>query len=366
MSEAKLFTPLKAGAIPLKNRIVMAPLTRNRAKAEDDTPYDIHVDYYAQRAGAGLIVTEGSQISPQGKGYAWTPGIYSDAQVEGWKKVTDAVHARGGRIVIQIWHVGRISHGTLQPNGEAPVGPSAIAANSRTFDGTGFVETPTPRALEIDEIPGIVEDYRKAAANAMKAGFDGVEIHAANGYLIDQFLRDSSNKRTDAYGGSIENRTRFLNEVLEAVVSEIGADRTGIRLSPFSSANDISDSDPMALFGHAVDIVNGYGLAYLHLVEGQTGGPRDLPEGASLEALYGRFKGVRMGNNGYTRDMAIEAVETGKVDLVAFGKLFISNPDLAERLEADAPLNEWDQSTFYGGGREGYTDYPTFEETRAA
>ncbi|WP_417667207.1 alkene reductase [Roseibium sp.] len=366
MSDAKLFTPLKVGAIEVKNRAVMAPLTRNRARAEDDAPTQLQADYYAQRASAGLLITEASQISPQGKGYAWTPGIYSDAQIEGWQKVTDAVHAKGGKIVIQLWHVGRISHPVLQPGGADPVAPSAIAAKSKTFDGTAFVDTPTPRALDAAEIPGIVEDYRKAAANAIKAGFDGVEVHAANGYLIDQFLRDGSNKRDDAYGGSIENRTRFLKEVLDTVTSEIGADRVGIRLSPFSNANDISDSDPVALFSHVVDVINGYGLAYLHLVEGQTGGPRDIPEGASLAALYQRFEGTTMGNNGYDRQMAVNTVERGDVDLVAFGRPFISNPDLVERLKADAPLNDWDQSTFYGGGAEGYTDYPTLEDSKAA
>ncbi|WP_417684531.1 alkene reductase [Roseibium sp.] len=366
MSDAKLFTPLKVGAIELKNRVVMAPLTRNRARAEDDAPHELQAEYYGQRASAGLLITEASQISPQGKGYAWTPGIHSDAQIEGWKKVTDAVHAKGGKIVIQLWHVGRISHPVLQPNGVDPVAPSAIAAASKTFDGTAFVDTPTPRALDVAEIPGIVEDYRKAAANAIKAGFDGVEVHAANGYLIDQFLRDGSNKREDAYGGSIENRTRFLKEVLDAVTSEIGADHVGIRLSPFSNANDIGDSDPVALFSHVVDVINGYGLAYLHLVEGQTGGPRDIPDGASLKALYDRFDGVTMGNNGYDRELAVKAVDEGEVDLVAFGRPFISNPDLVERLKADAPLNEWDQSTFYGGGAEGYTDYPTLKDSKAA
>jgi len=366
MSELKLFSPLRAGEIELTNRIVLAPLTRNRARAEDDAPYEIHADYYGQRASAGLLVTEASQISPQGKGYAWTPGIYSDAQIEGWKKVTDAVHAKGGKIVIQLWHVGRISHPVLQPDGADPVAPSAIAAQSKSFDGEQFVDTPQPRALELREIPAIVEDYRKAAANAMKAGFDGVEVHAANGYLIDQFLRDSSNRREDAYGGSIENRTRFLKEVMDAVTSEIGAGKVGVRISPFSTANDISDSDPMALFGKVVDLLDGYGLAYLHVVEGQTGGPRDLPEGASLAKLYDRFFGPIMGNNGYDRQMAVNAVADGKVDLVAFGRPFISNPDLVERLKADAPLNEWDQSTFYGGGREGYTDYPTLAEVEPA
>ncbi|MEP0232658.1 alkene reductase [Roseibium sp.] len=359
MSELKLFSPLRAGEIELENRIVLAPLTRNRARAEDDAPYEIHADYYGQRASAGLLVTEASQISPQGKGYAWTPGIYSDVQIDGWKKVTDAVHAKGGKIVIQLWHVGRISHPVLQPDGAAPVAPSAIAAQSKSFDGEQFVDTPEPRALEFHEIPAIVEDYRKAAANAMRAGFDGVEVHAANGYLIDQFLRDSSNKREDVYGGSIENRTRFLKEVMDVVTMEIGAGKVGVRISPFSAANDISDSDPMALFSKVVDLLDSYGLAYLHVVEGQTGGSRDLPEGASLAKLYDRFFGPIMGNNGYDRQMAVNAVADGKVDLVAFGRPFISNPDLVERLKGDAPLNEWDPSTFYGGGREGYTDYPT-------
>lgn len=366
MTDAKLFSPLKVGAIDVKNRIAMAPLTRNRARAEDDAPYGIHVTYYTQRAGAGLIITEASQISPQGKGYAWTPGIYSEAQIEGWKKVTDAVHAKGGKIVIQLWHVGRISHPVLQPGGVDPVAPSAIAANSKTFDGEKFVPTPTPRALELSELPGIVEDYRKAAANAVKAGFDGIEIHAANGYLLDQFLRDSSNKRTDAYGGSIGNRSRLLKEVMDAVTAEIGADRVGIRLSPFSAANDISDSDPMALFSHVVDLLNGYGLAYLHLVEGQTGGPRELAEGLSLKTLYDRFGGVKMGNNGYDRQMAIDAVESGKLDMVAFGRPFIANPDLVERLRQNAPLNTLDPDTLYGGGEKGYTDYPALEEAETA
>jgi len=366
MSDAKLFTPLKAGAIELKNRVVMAPLTRNRARPEDDTPHDLNVEYYAQRATAGLIVTEASQISPQGKGYAWTPGIYSDAQVEGWKKVTDAVHAKGGKIVIQLWHVGRISHPVLQPGGADPVAPSAVAAQSKTFDGTQFIDTPTPRALEVSEIPGIVEDYKKAAENAKKAGFDGIEVHAANGYLIDQFLRDGANKRQDGYGGPVENRARFLKEVMDAVVGVWGGDRVGIRLSPFSNANDISDSNPQATFSYAIGLLNGYGLAYLHLVEGQTGGPRDIPEGGDLAALYALFDGARMGNNGYDREAAIEAVESGAVDLVAFGRPFIANPDLVERLKRNAPLNEPDRDTFYGGGEKGYTDYPTLEDASEA
>ncbi|MEI2385018.1 alkene reductase [Breoghania sp. JC706] len=362
MTTPKLFTPTKVGDIDVANRIVMAPLTRNRARPEDDTPFELHAEYYAQRAGAGLIVSEGTQISPEGKGYAWTPGIYSDAQVAGWKKVTDAVHARGGKIFAQIWHVGRVSHNTLQLDGQPPVAPSAIAAETRTFDGKEFLPTSTPRALELSEIPRIIEDYRKAAANADAAGFDGVEIHAANGYLLDQFMRDGSNKREDAYGGSIENRARLVTEVTEAVVGVLGAGRVGIRLSPFANANGVSDSNPQALFEHVIDRLNGFGLAYLHMVEGQTGGPRELPEGASIAALRKRFDGTYIANNGYTREMAIDAVETGKADMIAFGRPFIANPDLVTRLEKNAPLNEPDKNTFYGGGAKGYTDYPVLDE----
>lgn len=364
MTEA-LFTPFTLGDISVRNRIVMAPLTRNRARPEDDTPYALHAEYYAQRAGAGLIITEGTQISPEGKGYAWTPGIYSDAQVTGWKAVTEAVHAKGGRIAAQLWHVGRVSHTSLQEGGAAPVAPSAIGAASKTFDGTSFVQTSVPRALELDEIPRIVEDYRRAARNADAAGFDGVEIHAANGYLIDQFLRDTSNTRTDAYGGSVENRVRFLREVVEAVTGVLGAGRVGVRLSPFSNANNVGiDSDTLATFGAAIDVLNAAGVAFLHMVEGQTGGPRDWPAGA-LEALRDRFKGAYIANNGYTRDTAIAAVASGKVDLVAFGKLYISNPDLAERLALDAPLNPLPTEGLYGGGAKGYTDYPMLARTAA-
>lgn len=366
MSDSKLFQASHAGAIELKNRVVMAPLTRNRARAEDDAPTELQAEYYGQRAGAGLIIAEASQISPQGKGYAWTPGIYSTSQVDGWKKVTSAVHAKGGKIVLQLWHVGRISHPVLQPDGVDPVAPSAIAAQSKTFDGEQFVDTPTPRALEVSEIPGIVEDYRKAAANALDAGFDGVEVHAANGYLIDQFLRDGSNKREDAYGGSVENRSRFLREVMDAVVSVWGGARVGIRLSPFSNANDIADSDPQQTFSHVIRLLNEYDLAYLHLVEGQTGGPRDIPEGGDLAALYGLFNGVRMGNNGYERASAIDAIESGRLDFVAFGRPFISNPDLVDRLRADAPLNQLDPETLYGGNEKGYIDYPSLDEATIA
>jgi len=361
MTKEKLFTPLKAGAIELPNRVVMAPLTRNRALPDGDVPHALNAEYYAQRAGYGLLITEASQISPQGKGYAWTPGIYSDGQIAGWSKVTEAVHKAGGRIVIQLWHVGRVSHNVLQPGGVAPVGPSAIAARTKTYDGQGFVATSLPRALDIDEIPGIVADYGRAATRALEAGFDGIEIHAANGYLIDQFLRDGSNQRTDAYGGPVVNRARLLREVVEAVTRAIPADRVGIRFSPFSNANDVTDSDPAATFAYAIEQIAPAGLAYLHMVEGQTGGPRDLPPGCDIQALRRLFKGAYMANNGYDRDLAIAAVADGRADLIAFGKLAISNPDLVERLEKNAPLNDPDKATFYGGGAAGYTDYPRLD-----
>jgi N-ethylmaleimide reductase len=362
--QAKLFTPLELGDLTLPNRIVMAPLTRNRAHPDGDVPYAMHAEYYAQRASAGLIITEGTQISPEGKGYIQTPGIHSAAQIAGWKTVTEAVHAAGGRIFAQLWHVGRISHVSLQPNGQAPVAPSPIAAASQTFIASGFADVSSPRALETEEIARVVADYRKAAENAQAAGFDGIEVHGANGYLIDQFLREGTNKRDDAYGGSLENRTRFLAEVLDAVTQVYPSKRVGVRFSPFSNFNDITDSDPMAAFGAAVARANEAGLGYLHLVEGQTGGPREFPADA-IATLRAGFDGAYMANNGYDRERAIEAVQTGKADLIAFGKLFIANPDLVARLEQDAPLNEPDPATFYGGDAHGYTDYPTLEEVAA-
>lgn len=366
MAEHALFTPLKAGAIDLKNRLVMAPLTRNRAMNADDAPMDMHVTYYSQRAAdAGLLITEATQISPEGKGYAWTPGIYSEAQVAAWKKVTDAVHDAGGKIVMQLWHVGRISHTSLQEDGKQPVAPSAIRANAPTFDGQEMVDVSEPRALETEELPRIVEDYRRAAENAKAAGFDGVEVHAANGYLIDQFLKDGANRRGDAYGGSLENRARLLFEVLEVVEGVWGADRVGLRLSPFSGANDATDSDPKALADYLIDRLAPRGLAYLHMIEGQTGGPRDWPEEVDMTALKERFGGVWMGNNGYDRELALSRVAEGKADLVAFGVPYIANPDLAKRFRLEADLNEADKATFYGGDETGYTDYPFLEEMAA-
>lgn len=364
-----LFEPAQAGDIALANRIVMAPLTRNRSPGA--IPNNLNATYYEQRASAGLIVTEGTPISQQGQGYADVPGLYKREAIEGWKQVTQGVHSAGGKIVAQIWHVGRISHTSLQPHGGQPVAPSAITAKSKTYiindDGTGgFAETSEPLALTIDDIGLILEDYRSGARAALEAGFDGVEIHAANGYLIEQFLKSSTNERTDEYGGSIENRARFLLEVVDAVAGEIGAGRTGIRLSPVTPANDIFEADPQPLYNYVVEQLGKRNLAFIHVVEGATGGPRDFKQGdkpfdyAAFKAAYRNAggKGLWIANNGYDRESAIEAVESGKVDAVAFGKAFIANPDLVRRLKDNAPLNEPNQPTFYGGGAEGYTDYP--------
>ena len=354
----KLFEPYQLGAITLANRLAMAPLTRNRAVPGTFVPGPLAAEYYGQRASAGLLITEASQISQQGQGYQDTPGIYSKEQVAGWRKITDRVHERGGRIFIQMWHVGRISHTALQANGAAPVAPSAIRAKTKTFVNGSFADTSEPRALELSEIPGIVDDYKRATRNAMEAGFDGVEIHGANGYLLDQFIKDGANKRTDAYGGSIENRARLMLEVAKAVAAEAGANRTGIRISPVSPANDISDSNPQPLFDHIVDQLSALKLVYIHVVEGATGGPRDNPP-FDYTSLRRRFSGTYIANNGYDLPLANKVLDADAADLIAFGKLFISNPDLVERLRKGAQLNDWDMSTFYGGGAKGYTDYPT-------
>jgi N-ethylmaleimide reductase len=359
MASNCLFEPFNMGKLILKNRMVMAPLTRCRAIHGTDAPHALNAEYYAQRASAGLIISEATQISPFGKGYAWTPGIFSPEQVAGWKLVTDAVHKKGGVIFAQLWHVGRISHESLQPNGRAPVAPSAIAVKGqKTFIESGsFAEITPPRALEQDEIQKTIEDYRKAARNAIDAGFDGVEVHGANGYLIHQFLSEGSNERTDNYGGSIENRMRFPLEVMEAVVSEIGAHRVGMRLSPISHRNGIIESNPTAIFFPLVRSLSELSIAYVHVVEGETGGSRES-QGFDFQALRQTFNGAWMVNNGYTRETAIASISSGYADLVAFGQLFIANPDLVERFKRQAPLNPVDSSTFYGGGAKGYTDYP--------
>lgn len=358
-----LFDSYRLGTLTLPNRIVMAPLTRNRAAA-GNVPTALMAEYYAQRASAGLIIAEATQVVPEGQGYQDTPGIHSSEQVAGWKRVTDAVHARGGRIFLQLWHVGRVSHVTLQPGGQAPVAPSAIRARTKTFVGGTFTEVSEPRALRLDEIPAIIDGYRKGAANAIAAGFDGVEIHGANGYLLDQFLRDGSNQRTDSYGGSIENRARLLLEVSQAIVEEIGAARTGIRISPVTPANDAVDSNPQPLFNYVVEQLDRLGLVYIHAIEGSTGGPRDnLP--FDYGALRSRYRGAWIANNGYDRAMAENAVANGRADLIAFGRPFIGNPDLVERLHRDLPLAQLDRATLYGGGAEGYTDYPALTAAAA-
>ena len=367
--QSDLFQPVKVGSCVLTNRIVMAPLTRSRA-APDGIPRPLMVEYYEQRSSAGLIIAEGTNISPQGRGYAFTPGIYSEPQVEAWRNITGAVHRRGGHIFVQLWHVGRVSHPSLQPSGALPVAPSAIRPQGTTaYTEAGFQPCVTPRALETDEIPGIIEDYCRAAKHALAAGFDGVEIHAANGYLIEQFLRDSTNKRNDAYGGSREKRARFLLEVTEAVARVCGAGRVGVRLSPVSPANDIGpDSDPEAVYSYVVEHLNPFGLAYIHVIEGATQGPREVPNGFDLQILRRAFKGLYIGNNGYDLTLALHARQRNLADLIAFGRLYIANPDLVERLRIGAPLNTPDRTTFFGGGAQGYTDYPflTAEERSAA
>jgi N-ethylmaleimide reductase len=353
-----LFQPMRLGPYRLANRIVMAPLTRSRAR-ENGVPSPLMAVYYAQRASAGLIIAEGTNVSPQGRGYGFTPGIYNEAQVDGWRRVTDAVHRLGGRIFPQLWHVGRVSHPSLQPGGGLPVAPSAIRPQATAYTGSGFEPCVTPRALATDEIPEIVAQYRQAARNALAAGFDGVEIHAANGYLIEQFLRDSTNKRTDRYGGTRENRARLLLELTEAVVGVCGGERVGIRLSPVSPVNGADlDSDPAATYAYVVGRLNAFAPAYIHVIEGATQGAREVPGGFDLQILRRSFNGLYIANNGYDLALALEARRRNLADMIAFGRLYIANPDLVERLRLGAPLNVPDRASFFGGGVAGYTDYP--------
>jgi N-ethylmaleimide reductase len=359
-----LFDSLTMGDVTLPNRVIMAPLTRMRAGV-GNVPHALNAEYYAQRASAGLIISEATQVSQQGQGYPATPGIHSAEQVQGWKLVTDAVHQAGGRIFLQLWHVGRVSHPSHQPSGGLPVAPSAIAAkNSGTFSADWKpVALDMPRALETSELAGIVADFVQAAKNAKAAGFDGVEVHGANGYLLDQFLHDGSNQRTDAYGGSIENRVRLLLEVVDAVVAVWGKERVGVRLSPYGTFNDMHDSDPAALFTYILSQVSARNLAYVHLIEPRAtsaGGNDTVAENMpSTSALFRKaFSGVLISAGGYGRALAMEAVESGEVDAVAFGRIFISNSDLPAKLQADVPLTPYDRATFYGGGAKGYTDYP--------
>lgn len=360
-----IFDSVKFGAIEAKNRIVMAPLTRMRSKQPGNIPYELNAKYYEQRASAGLIISEATQISQQGQGYPATPGIHSQEQIDGWKIVTNAVHKAGGKIILQLWHVGRISHSSHQPNNQLPVAPSAIKAKGGIYSATWKeVAFETPRALENDEILGIVNDFKKAAQNAKEAGFDGAEVHGANGYLIDQFLQTGSNHRSDNYGGSIENRSRFLLEIVDAVSSVWGVDRVGVRLSPYGTFNDMKDDDPISLFTYVLQELDKRKIAFVDLIEpratnagGADGNVEDAPSAAKI--FRKSFSGKLISAGGYVPDTAKAAIESGEVDAVSFGRWFISNPDLVERIKIGAQLNKYNRATFYGGLEKGYTDYPT-------
>ncbi len=364
-----LFETFKLGNLTLPNRVLMAPLTRSRSSQPGDVPNDMNVEYYQQRASAGLIISEATQVSPQGKGYAFTPGIHSKDQIAGWKKVTDAVHDADGRIHLQLWHVGRISHTDLQPDGAKPVAPSAIAPEgAKTFVSadSGMVDIPEPRALETDEIAGIVEQFRTGAENAKAAGFDGVEVHAANGYLLDQFLKSGSNQRTDEYGGSAENRAKLTLMVTQAAIDVWGRDNVGIRVSPTGSFNAMYDEDPLETFGVLARHLNDLGIAYIEVVEDSfQGNHADGRPESVIDAIQANFKGSYIANGAYTAEEARRRISAGRCDLVTFGRPFIANPDLPERFQQDAPLNKWDDSTFYGGDAKGYTDYPALAKQKA-
>jgi N-ethylmaleimide reductase len=365
----RLFQPVRLGPYTLPHRIAMAPLTRSRARLPGNIPTPLNACYYAQRASAAVVISEATQVSLQGQGYAWTPGIHSSEQLEGWRLVSDAVHKARGLIFMQLWHVGRISHPALQPDGMLPVAPSAIRPSGDAFieneNGEGaLVPFVTPRALQIEEMPHLVMQYVRGAKNALAAGMDGIEIHAANGYLLDQFINSGTNRRTDRYGGPAENRARLMMEVLDAVIPIWGADRVGVRLSPLGSFNDIGDEEPERTFGYIVDQLNGYPLAYLHLVNPATaalekGLEPDAPARRMLELLRSTYRGTLMIAGGFDHDTAQRWLEEGRADLIAFGRKFLANPDLPERLRLRAPLNADDPTTYYGGAEKGYTDYPT-------
>lgn len=355
-----LLSPVKLGDIELKNKAIMAPLTRSRA-GTGDAATPLVAEYYWQRAGAGLIITEASQISAQAKGYPRTPGIFSREQIDGWKLVTEAVHMRGGKIVLQLWHVGRLSHSSVQPDGQLPVAPSAIAAEGSIFTSNGLKTLEEPQALSEEGILEIVNDFRLAAENARDAGFDGVEIHGANGYLIDQFLRDGTNQRTDKWGGSLENRLRFMKEVVEAVIPVFGPARTGIRLSPVFDAFSMSDSNPAETFGAAARLLSDYGLAYLHVL--QLGSDAD---NFDFVALRKQFTGAYIANGGYDAERAEKAITSGEATAVSFGSLFLANPDLVSRFANNLDFNAIDKDTFYQGEEKGYTDYPFHKDSPEA
>jgi len=362
-----IFDPLKIGDLTLNNRFVMAPLTRMRSKQPGNIPHELNAKYYAQRASAGLIISEATQVCQEGQGYPATPGIHSSQQVDGWKLVTEAVHNEGGKIFLQLWHVGRISHRSHQVNNELPVAPSAIKASGGTYSKDWKqVAFETPRALDLQEIPSVIEQFRQGAKNAKDAGFDGVEVHGANGYLLDQFLQDGSNVRTDNYGGSIENRARLLLEVVDASIAVWTANTVGVRLSPYGTFNDMKDSDPVALFTYVLSELEKRKIAYVHLIEPRAtsaGGDDKINEAAIDAAKLFRksFSGVLISAGGYNPQNAKQAVESGLVDAVAFGRFYISNPDLVRRVEEGKELNKYDRATFYGGGEKGYTDYPKLD-----
>jgi N-ethylmaleimide reductase len=354
----KLLSPARLGSLDLPNRMVMSPMTRCRA-GEGGVPTPLNAEYYRQRASAGLILAEGTQVSPQGVGYPATPGIHSAEQVQGWKMVTDAVHAAGGRIFLQLWHCGRVSHSFFH-NGKLPVAPSPIAINGKTlqFRGDGGVPYETPRPLELSEIPLVVDQYRQGAINAKAAGFDGVEIHGAFGYLPDQFLQDGTNQRVDAYGGSIENRARFLLEVTEAAIEVWGKDRVGVKLSPSNTFNDMRDSNPVSIFSFAVSALSKLGIGYVHIMEASESDLRHGGKAIPVSTFRPLFQGTLIANQDYGQDKAEEALVRGDADLVSFARLFLANPDLPHRFSRGASLNQPDPSTFYGGDEKGYTDYP--------
>lgn len=359
VAHSDLFKPTVLGPLHINNRIVMAPLTRSRA-LDGDIPGPLNAEYYAQRSTAGLIISEATQISQQGKGYAFTPGIYTNEQIAGWKLVTGAIHDKGGRIFAQLWHVGRISHPDLQPNGELPVAPSAIKPEGQAFTATGFKPFVTPRALTTEEIPGIVKQYEHAAKCAKDAGFDGIEIHSANGYLLDQFIRDSTNKRDDNYGGSIENRTRLVLEVIQAVTKIWPAHSVGIRLSPVSSHIDISDSNPWDTFSYLVKQLNTFKIAYIHCIEGEIQATHESPD-FSFTKLRNLFNGAYIANNCYDIESALKARNNNSADFICFGRPFLANPDLVKKLYIGAILLDAPKDTWYGGGAHGYTDWPSLD-----
>jgi len=368
-TDQPLLTPVQLGHFTLPNRVVMAPLTRMRAHMPGDIPWELNAEYYRQRAEAGLIISEATPVSATGHGYYATPGIHTDDQADGWKLVTRAVHEAGGHIFLQLWHVGRQSHTDLQPGAALPVAPSAISAGGTARTKDGPKPNPTPRALSLQEIPGIVSDFAQGARRALAAGFDGVEIHGANGYLLEQFLSDHANIRTDSYGGSLENRARFFLEVVAAVVQVSGNDRVGVRISPSNTYGGIDHSDRWGTYSYLVKKLNAYHLAYIHLVEPRIAGNVDIQPEHDLGSdrfrhlITGQTKLISAG--GHTQQGANQAIADGHTDLVAFGRNFIANPDLVERFRENAPLNPYDRSTFYGGDEHGYTDYPILAQATA-